>query len=420
MNRQLGPAITVTLAAVAILILGGLVWANYRYAERNRAGDHFLPLYSGTRLFLETGADPYTRGAARAAQEMAYGRRARGDESPQQFLYPFYSILVFAPFTLFDDYLMARALWMTMLEMALFLLVALSINLSKWRLSTPMLALLLVFAVLWFHSVRPILNGDPAVLVALLIAGGCWALRAGNEPLAGFLFGMGLIKPQMVLLLLVFVLIWAVSTRRWVLFWSVLATGFFLWAVATLLRPDWIMQNLRQVMAFREVRPPSTPGAIFRIVIPGIGAQLGWTLTVFTLGMLFWEWKEARRRDFRWFYWTVGLTLALTNLAGIHTATENYVALLPGIVLVLAVWDERWGALGRGLAVTSMLGLLLGLWTLFFFTLRPGDPLFQHPVMFLPAPIMVVIGLYWARWTVIRPPGPLMDQLRRDPLGPGL
>jgi hypothetical protein len=107
-------------------------------------------------------------------------------------------------------------------------------------------------------------------------------------------------------------------------------------------------------------------------------------------------------------------------LAGIHTATENYVALLPGIVLVLAVWDERWGALGRGLAVTSMLGLLLGLWTLFFFTLRPGDPLFQHPVMFLPAPIMVVIGLYWARWTVIRPPGPLMDQLRRDPLGPGL
>jgi hypothetical protein len=124
------------------------------------------------------------------------------------------------------------------------------------------------------------------------------------------------------------------------------------------------------------------------------------------------EWIQVAGKDFRWFYWTACLTLVITNLIGIRTAVPNYIALLPAVLLVIAIWVERWRFLGRFLTAFSILGLTIGLWWLFLSTLQIGDQPVQHPVMFFPLPIFLLIGLYWVRFWATSATRPLLDEIR--------
>jgi Gpi18-like mannosyltransferase len=302
---------------------------------------------------------------------------------------------------------------MTFLELCLLAVAVTSLVLSRWRISIPMLVSLLIFSALWYHGVRPVINGNASVLCALYITLAFWFITHEQDALAGLMLALASIKPQMVVLLIPFVILWAVSQRRWVLVWSIVVCIGFLVAIGVLFIPNWMWQNLIQLFAYPSYTLPGSPGAIFAAWLPGVGRQMGWVVTVFMAGILIWEWRAAWGKDLRWFLWAAYLTLTITNLIGIRTATENFIALFPGLVLVLAVWDERWGKLGRSLVVFSLILLFFGLWALFLVTLIPGDQPTQSPVMFFPLPIFMMIGLYWARWWAVRPPPPLLDQLRK-------
>ena len=400
------------LVLLFVLALSGLTWVNFRYAAQNPGGNDFLPRWIGTRLFLTEGLSPYSDETTREIQLRIYGRIARPGEDQSLFVYPLYSTLVFAPFALSDDYVLSRALWMTTLELSLFGLAGISLSLSRWRISRPMLAILLLFTALGYHSVRPVINGNAAILCALFIALAFWAIRSEHDVFAGFLLAMASIKPQMVILLVLFVSLWAISHRRWQLFWGFWGSLVLLIASASLFVPDWLFQNLIQVVAYPDYTLPGTPGAIFRSWLPGVGRQMGWVLTVLMVVILFWEWREAFSKDFRHFLWTACLTLVITNLIGIRTATDNFIALFPALVLVLAIWDERWGLVGRALTILSFLLLFFGLWGLFLATLQPGEQPTQHAIMFFPLLLFLFVGLYWVRWWASRPPRALLDELR--------
>jgi hypothetical protein len=345
---------------------------------------------------------------------MMYGRSAQAGEDEVLFVYPFYSIFVFAPFALIGEYALARAVWMTALEISLLLTAGMSLSLARWRVSKVMLALLLVFTALWYHSLRPVINGNASVLCAFFITAAFVAIRSEHDVLGGFLLALASIKPQMVPLLFLFVIIWAISRSRWLLVSSLLASLAFLVGVTILLIPDWIFQNLRQILAYPGYTTPGSPGAIFTAWMPGVGAKLGWVVTVFAIGFMLAEWRAALHKDFNWFYWAACITLVLTNLSGIRTATENYIALYPALILVLAIWDQRWGTAGRWMVILSLLFLFGGLWWLFLSTIQNvGQPM-QHPIMFFPLPLFLLAGLYWVRWWAVRPPPPLLDLLRRS------
>jgi hypothetical protein len=412
-NRSTTLSLTALVLLIALL-LAGLTWANYRYASQNPGGNDFLPRWAGTRLYFENGWSPYSREASRSIQRMVYGRAAREGEDQVLFVYPFYSFILFAPFALVENYDLARALWMTTLEISLVLLTFLGLSLSQWKPRRYLLVLLLIFALLWYHGLRPVINGNASILVGLFIALAFVCIRAEQDALAGVLLGLATIKPQMVVLLIPFVLLWAVSQRRWALFVTTIATVGFLVAATSLLLPGWLIDNLTQILTYPEYTQPGSPGGIFALVMPGFGRQLGWVLTAVMAGFLLIEWFSAWGKDFRWLLWTAYLTLVITNLIGVRTATENYIALLPGLILVFTTWDERWGRPGRWFIWISMALLFFGLWALFLKTLTPGVAhAIQHPIMFFPFPLFMIIGLYWVRWWFTRPPRVYLDQLRQ-------
>jgi hypothetical protein len=82
--------------------------------------------------------------------------------------------------------------------------------------------------------------------------------------------------------------------------------------------------------------------------------------------------------------------------------------LLPVLFLVFRVMHERWGRTGLILVFLTMGFLFLGLWMLF---LRTVNGNLEHSIMYLPLPFLSLLGLWWVRWWVIRPPRTLYEEL---------
>jgi hypothetical protein len=406
--------ISIGIIILVLIALVGLTWANYVYALSNPGGNDFLSHWLGTRLFLMEGQSPYSEATSIAIQRFINEEQfANSVEDQVLFVYPFYSIYLFAPYSLIAEFDVARALMMTTMEISLILLVAASLSLARWKVGAIILAVLLIFALLWYHSVRPLVNGNVSILCALFIAASFLAIRAEQDGLAGFLLALSTIKPQMVILLVVFVLIWSASHQRWALVWSLLGSLALLIASTSLFIPNWIWQNLVQIFAYSSKITLSTPGTILVEWIPGVGKQLGWAITFLIAGFLVWEWRGAWGKDFHWFFWVACLTLVGTNFIGIPTSTVNYIALFPALILVLATLDRDWGLIGKILIGLSLVGLFFGLWWFFLITVNPVEQTTQQSVMFFPLPIYLLVTLYWVRWWVLRPKRPLLDQLRR-------
>lgn len=403
----------VLLLVLAASALVFLTWANYRYSVQNPGGSDLLPRWVGTRLLLMEGQSPYSEETTQEIQRLFYGRPAHSDEDQVLFVYPLYSIFLFSPFALISDYNLARAVWMTVLEVGVILLVAAGLSLNRWRLSPFMLGLLMLFAALWYYTVRALINANAALLIALVVALAFLAIRQERDGLAGLLLALTTIKPQMVILLILLVLLWSISNRRWILFWSFWGNLALLTAVTSLLIPNWIWQNLVQLVAYPDYTLPTTPGEIFAVWMPGVGMRLGYALTVILVATLVYEWKQALGKEFRWLLWAAGLTLAATQLIGLPTATENYMIMFPALLMVFTAWDEQWRSWGKVLIFLSYFLLFVGVWWLFLATLQRGDQPIQGLIMFFPLPVFLLIGLYWVRWWVLRPEQPLLDRLRR-------
>lgn len=403
-NTQTYIATFALITVFSIIFLGLMTWGNFRYASENPGGNDFLVHWVGTRALVVDGLNPYSDEVALRIQTLAYGRPAEPGEHELRVAYPLYSVIVFLPFALIGDFTVARAVWMTVLEAGLLLLTVLSIRLARWKISPWLLAVLLIFALFWYHGLRPLINGNVVVLVALGLVGGFLALRAGADELAGVLFALTTIKPQVVVLVLLFVVLWGMSTGRWRLIGWLVGTVALLAASASLLVPAWPVDNLREIMRYPSYNPPGTPRAAFIEWWPAFGSRVGWALTGVMALVLLLEWGLNRKSEFRGFLWTAYLTLVISQWIGIQTDPGNFVVLLPVLILVLALLDERWRIGGRVFMAVSLLGLFVGIWAIFLNTIQFGDQPVQSAVMFFPLPAFLLLTLYWVRWWAVQPP----------------
>ncbi len=401
---------------IAVLLIVGVVllvtWANYNFAQQNPGGNDFLVHWVGTRAIFIDGISPYSDTVAERIQTLAYGRPALPGEHELRVAYPLYSVLVFFPFALISDYELARALWMTLLEATLVGMAILCLKLTRWKMSIWLLPFFLVFSIFWYHSLRPLINGNVVILVAFLIVAAFAALQTKRDEFAGVLLAISTIKPHLVLLPIMFLLIWTISFRRWrTLGWMVISLVLLSFSAA-LFVPDWPLQNLREILAYSGYNPPGTPGAAFETWLPATGRQIGWALSAVLGLILIFEWAFVRRKEYRWFLWTGSLTLVISQWIGIQTDPGNFILLFLPLVLVFSLWVERWGGAGTVLSSFSMLLLFLLPWGVFLETVTYGDQPLQHPVMFFPLPLFLLITLYWVRWWAIKPRRLLVEDLQ--------
>ena len=397
-ERPLWTQLVTILAGLIILI--ALTIAKFRFSEELPGGNDFLGRWMGARYWVQEGISPYDPQVGRASQQLIYGRGVdrEAGEDIQDFLYPFPAMIFFAPFGALP-YTLARALWMTILEISLPILALIGIAIGNWQPRRAVLISLLLFSLLWYHGARAVIIGQFAVIEALLMAGALLAVKRGRDPLAGILLGLSIAKPQMAVLLIPFVFLWAAYARRWTIVTWGIGTIAGLLAVSVLLLPDWPVMWLQQLIEHPTYTVIGPPVEILADAFPSMSGVIALVLGGALLLYLFWEWVKAAGKPDRWFQWTAALTIVITNLVAFRTATTNYVVLLPALCLVFAVLADRWGRRGDVVIMIAMAAILFGTWALFLATIEGNV---EHPVMYLPLPILTLLGLWWARWWAIR------------------
>jgi hypothetical protein len=390
---------------IALFIALGV--ANYQFAVRALGGNDFLPGWVAAREWLSEGINPYEPSVSQTAQEMIFGRPANLENGETQalFLYPLWAMIVYVPLSLLA-YPLALAIWMTLLELGLLLVVWMGTKLIRWRVSPRLLAVMMVSPILCYHGFRSIVSGQFAVIEMLLITSALLAIQSDRDVLGGALLALTLIKPQLSLLLLFFVILWSISMRRWWLLTTSLVTPLLLLGISVLVSRGWILWWLRSIVRFVEyidVRPPimATVGEIPRF---GSWVALGLMLVLVMLMVV--EWFRALGKKDHWFQWTASLTLVITSLISFRTTTANLVLLIPALLMILKVWLERKKESGIRTAWIVVGLFMAGIWLLFFLTTHGQQ---ENVLLFLPFPLFALVGLMWSRWWITSGPGVLIE-----------
>lgn len=399
MRNNIPVWLSVLLLLIFLGLIFGLTYANYQFAINSPGGNDFLARWTGAHYWIVEGVNPYAPEVSLAAQRMIYGRPADpgAGEDVAHFVYPLPAMLFFAPFGLLS-YPVARALWMTVLEIGLPLLAILSVFTARWKPSRWLLAFFILFSIFWYHGMRAVIIGQFAVIEAVLLVGALLAIQRDADSLSGVLLGLSISKPQMAYLLIPFVLIWALSVRRWQIILWTLGTLVVLLGGSIWIMPDWPLRWLQQLVDYPSYTRYGSPVSITLNFLPR-GNQVAVLTTSGLLGLyMLWEWVRALGKDLPWFQWTAAMTLVITNLVSPRTATTNYVVLLLAFTIAFKAWEDRWSR-GRWLSWILLAVTLVGLWALFLTTV---DGNIEAAIMYLPLPYLSLAMLLWTRWWTIR------------------
>jgi hypothetical protein len=389
------------ITAISVVTVVLMTFGNYQYAKSSPGGTDFLVHWMGTRNFITTGTSPYSDATALKIQTMVYGGAAKAGEHELRVAYPLYSMFFFLPFAIISNFTLARACWLTVLELCLIAIAILSLRLTYWKPKPLLFGLLILFTVVSYNGARPLINGNAVILVTLLLVLSLLCIRNGKDEIAGILLAISTIKPQNVILLIAFIVFWALFNRRYRIIGYFLGSMVILVGFATLLIPDWLMQNFREVLRYPSYNPPGTVGAVMVSWWGAIGSRLSIGLTAILIGLLGFEWWRGRNAGPRYFIWLSMLTLTVSQWIGIQTDPGNFILLYPALFFSLEMISGRWKLKANVFIVSLLAVITVGMWVLFLATLQKSYQPIQNSVMFFPLPMIVFALLYWVRWWVI-------------------
>jgi len=257
---------------------------------------------------------------------------------------------------------------------------------------------------MFYHSGRTILLGQFAGLIFLWTAGVLYALKQERDVAAGVLLALITIKPQMSVFYIPALVIWAIGQRRWRFLIAASATMVLLMGASFALLPGWLAQFVGQIGRYSSYTAIGSPiWIITHHYLPQTGLQPGEApATLLQIGLsgllvayLLFQWRRLPQASVAsgLFHWLIGMTLIITNLVVLRTATTNYVALYIPLLFCLKAAADRWSKGDWLLAVFYLLSTVSA-WAMFTTTVEGR---FEHPIMYLPLPVGLFIIFIWAR-----------------------
>ena len=388
---------------IGLTLLGGLlfsimVWGTYTFFTSKVPGaNDFYPRWKGAQLFWQDGLDPYSQVATEEIQCGIYGRLAAPDEDQVLFVYPFYTTFLLWPLVSLD-YAWVQAIWLVIVQFSIMGGVILGLRLVNWHVSVWMLAVILLWSVIFYNSTRTIILGQFAGPIFLCTIGCLLALKHDRDILAGFLLSWTTLKPQMSYLLIPALLLWALGQRRWRFVAGFGATMALLAGLSFVLVPNWLAGFVAQVGYYPGYTITGSPlWVITGYYWPQLGKPVEWGLIVLLLAYLLWQWRKLPSLSAvsTQFLIIISLTLIVTNMIIVRTATTNYIIMyLPFLLILKTISDRpRWGNL---IAMSIFVLGSVGTWLLFLFTIQ-GD--LEHPITYLPLPFALLWALIWGDTT---------------------
>jgi len=384
--------IIVAVGLLIALAVGNVIATHAFLTEPYPGQNDFMSRWEGVRSYWRDGLNPYGAQASANIQERIYGRPAAEDEDPGYFAYPFYTVFLLWPLA-YVGYAWASAIWMVVLEACLIGTLIVLLDLFRWRPRPWLLGALLLWMLLNYFSARGLILGQPGLVVAFLQVLALWALSKDRPWLAGSALALSTLKPQMGFLLVPFLLLWGLRWRRsFVVSFAVVWGG--LMALSFIAEPAWFSDWIDQIRRYPSYTAFGAPVWIVVQHYLGAGDVAEWAINLALYGVMLWAWAGVlvQGREER-LMWTVVLTLTITHLSAVRTATPHYVV----FALPLIFYGKRLAARNRsgGTWIAALLGALFVVpWVHFLLTVE-GE--FEHPTLYLPVPFLVLAVLWLTR-----------------------
>lgn len=378
------------LILVVFLIVSSMesVAVQRLFTSQIPGGNDFYPRWAGARALLVEGRDPYSPAVTRDIEAVLDPQQRRTNSF--SFAYPLHVVFVLWPLV-FTDYTWAQAIWIVCLQWLAIGSVVLLLRLTIHTTPSPLLLTTAVLGGLFFYPVaRSILLGQFTLHVLIFLAGALLLLQNGRDGWAGILLAATSIKPQMVLFIGPFLLLWAWRRRRRRFIAGLLGGGAGMFLASLLLFPRWPLSFIVDLGRYSERASGLNPVAV---LLGGMGVEstaAQWVVTAVFLLMMAWAWWRAlRRNDDALFYSALFWTIIVTLLATFQTGSTNQV-----LLLIPAFFWLRDLAAKAGWVWTAVIFLLLliGPWLLFLTTISGN---YENPLLLLPLPLLALAVLLW-------------------------
>lgn len=344
-------ASTISWAYMHRVLLPWEYFVNVQHGRLKEQMGDLYPRWVGTRELLLNGRNPYGKEVSHEIQmafyghpiEQTYDKPASEIIDEQRFVYPLYVALLLAP-TVHADF----ATLETWAPVLLALLTAISVwiwlEVARWRPPPLAIAALILFVLSSPQIAQGLRLRQFALFIAFLLALASWCVTRERYFAAGVLLALSTIKPQMMVLCVLWFLLW--SAGEWKKRWP-LPAGFgiglaVLSGAAELLLPGWPRYFIEGLEAYRKYFPTTSP---LRLVL---GNWAGSALSVLVLAaLLAVAWRNRRvAADSPEFVQILALfLLASTLLLPLMTPFNQVLLLLP-VMLLLRDWN-RLPRLGR-------------------------------------------------------------------------
>ena len=396
------------ITLLSIVGVVGLVFLNLNLSEQFAHQDEFAPRWVAAKQWMTEGTSPYDREVFEQTQALwkPYGYTA--DEVSQgHYLDLVWNLFLFLPFS-FLPYLVARAIWMTIITLAVFFCVWFGFDLAGVRFHPIEKVLIALLITLSYPSFKLILNASILPLYVFFMIIGTKKALEGRSTAAGIYLLLSFGMFPLSLILAIFFAIW-LGSRRDSGFLSIYLAGFaFLLVTSLILFPGWIPEwfaNLVQVHP--DLSWVDTPLMRMADFFPGAYQPLAISLHVLTLFMLLVEWYGLPESGERQIRWKALLTMNLMSFLNPASSAVYLLLAWPGLFLFFNFLDEKWKIGGKIVSWTVFLILLNSFWTDFQKTQNWSST--ESTVVSILLPIIALIGLEWTRWWAMESPKPLIE-----------
>jgi hypothetical protein len=380
------------------LLAFGLLWVNYKLVQNDNSVNEYRGYYLGTRAFILEGVSPYSDTVLDSVQMVAEGRESAIEIDQIRFSAPLYSVVLFAPFSILDDFHISRAIWIFMLQSSMIGLVFALLEVFRWKPAVNRNAALIFLSVSWFYSTRVLSNGSPIVIAVLAFFLALLFLIQEQDELAGFFLAIALIKPEILILPVSFVLFWIARKRRSrILLWFVISLGLMIIISMVFIR-DWIPQYLGEIIRSLSLGNQIGLGDSLSVFFPGIGYQIKWLVGIGITALVVFEIFRSIEHGVKHFIWCAVFVLTINQWIGIGSRIDRFYAMIPGIVLVLASVGLRWVKHGDLAALGIMAAMVLISWGVGGLGIQRSRNQILVAIEVIAIPAMITIGLYWTKW----------------------
>lgn len=371
-----------SLLLIFLFALETFVVQRFLTSQVPGANDYYSR-WHGARAFLLEGRNPYALDVTEEIQPVIGidpSEVGRGG-----FNYPLHVIFFFWPLA-YLSYDWAQAVWWTVV---LWLAIASTIVLLQWldvKFKPRQLLIFLLVALTFYPITRSVFLGQFTLHILFFLALALLLLKYKSDFWAGVALSAASIKPQMLILVVPFLLIWAVTQKRWRFVYGLLIGGGVFLVASLALMPTWPLEFLADTRRYRQFSGGFTPLQLLLDTLAPNAPAFLWQIpaALLVLIMLYFWWK-SRASDSAFksaLYWTI----VVQTLVTFQTGTTNQVLLWILLLDWLASTRTSRGTL-LSLAFTTL--VWFAAWTLFVRTLGEHE----HPIMFLPLSFLTLILL---------------------------